>query len=294
MPLLLLLPVLLSGCRADVRPAATDAPTVRRVTDDLERVRELPAEVTRVVSLAPNLTEIVYAVGAGDKLVGVTTYCDYPAEARQVRKVGDTLKPNVENIIALRPQVVFVSTASQLETFAGALEEQGIVIFVTDPASLEGVYRSIQKVGEVLGQDERAGKLVEELRERVAGVEARTKDAPAVRTFVQLDKALYTIGRDSFLTDLLDKAGGVSVTRDLDKPYPKISRETALALDPEAIILSDSPGNTEPNEAFGNSSAVRGGRVHVVDADLISRPGPRIVEALERIARALHPGRFGE
>ena len=146
-----------------------EGPITRVLTDDAGRRVSLRFKVDRVISLAPNLTEIVFAVGGGDRLVGRTTYCDFPAEAKSVAEVGDTLTPNLERIIALKPQVVLISTASQLEIFTQQLQDQNIAVFVTDPHDLEGVFRSIQQVGEILGQKEQAGLLVQKLRERVAG-----------------------------------------------------------------------------------------------------------------------------
>lgn len=264
----------------------------RVVTDDLDRTRTLPDEVTRVVSLAPNLTEIIFAVGAGEKLVGVTTFCNYPEEAKTIQKIGDTLKPNIENIIALKPQVVFVSTASQLEAFTETLEKQGINVFVTNPDSLEDIYNSIERIGEILGKRVKAVELVKTLKNRVSEINTRTGEVEKVKTFVQIDKSLYTIGKESFLTDLIEKAGGISATKDVETAYPKISKETALALNPEVIILSDSPDNNEPNEVFKNSNAVKNGKIFRINADILSRPAPRIVDALEQIARSLHPEVF--
>ncbi len=280
-----------SSCRSGKTQIET-VPASREITDDLGRKISLPNEVTRAVSLAPNLTEIIFAVGAGDKLVGVTSFCNYPEAATKIRKVGDTLKPNIENIIALKPNIVFVSTASQLESFTGTLAKQGIKVFITNPNSLEDIYESIEKVGEVFGKKDKADEVVSNLKERVADIEAKTKDAEKIRTFVQIDKSLYTIGEKSFLTDLIEKAGGVSVTKDVATDYPKISKEKAFALNPAAIILSDSPDNNEPNEVFANSEAVRNGRIFKINADILSRPSPRIVEALEQISKSLHPSEF--
>ncbi len=117
-------------------------------------------------------------------------------------------------------------------------------------------------------------------------------DTEKVRTFVQIDKSPFTIGKSSFLTNLIEKAGGVSVTKDVKEPYFKINNETALELNPEVIILSESPDNNEPNEVFANSEAVKSGKVFKVNADILSRPSPRIVDALEQIAKALHPEKF--
>ncbi len=280
-----------SNCRSEVTPTEKPQAT-REVTDDLGKKIALPTEVKRAVSLAPNLTEIIFAVGAGDKLVGVTSFCNFPEEATKIQKVGDTLKPNIENIIALKPDVVFVSTASQLESFTDTLQKQGIKVFVTNPNSLEDIYKSIETVGEVFGNKEKAVEVINTLKKRVADVEAKTKDVEKIKTFVQIDKSLYTIGKESFLTDLIEKAGGISVTKDVETGYPKISKEKALALNPDVIILSDSPDNNEPNEVFKNSNAVKNSKVYKVNADILSRPAPRIVDALEQIAKSLHPDKF--
>ena len=280
------------GCRNSSRTVAVDT-NVRMMTDDLGRGVKIPAKVERAISLAPNLTEIVFAIGAGDKLVGVTSFCDYPAEARSIQKVSDTLTPNIENIIALKPQVVFVSTASQLESFMQTLDEQNIAVFVTGPDGLDGIYKSIIDVGSILGMETNAQEIVTGLKKRVNFVEYAAAEMERPKVFVQIDKnALYTIGKESFITDIIRRAGGVSATADVGTAYPKLSKETALALRPDVIILSASDGNREPNEVFKNSPAVKNGKVFSVDADLLSRPGPRIIDGLEQIAKDLHPGKF--
>ncbi len=285
---ILLLFLSISACKSTQNTDLATVPT-REITDDLGKKIQLSTKVTRAVSLAPNLTEIVFAIGAGDKLVGVTDYCNFPEETKNIQKIGDTLKPNIENIIALKPQVVLVSTASQLETFTKTLEERGIKVFVTNPSSLEGVYQSIEMVGEIFEAKEKAEELVNNLKKRVAAIEEKTKNAAHPKVFVQIDKSLYTIGKDSFITDLITKAGGNSVTKDLETPYPKLSKETALALNPEVIILSESQSNEEPNDVFKDSAAVKNGNVFKVNADILSRPAPRVVDGLEQIAGYLHP-----
>lgn len=283
---------LLTNCKSENINVPT-APPAREVIDDLNRRVRLPERVTRAVSLAPNLTEITFVVGAGERLVGVTSYCDYPSEAQEIQKIGDTLTPNIENIIALKPQIILVSTASQMENFTRTLDAQNIAYFVTNPNSLDDIYKTIYQIGEIFGENERANQTVDKMKRRVADVETRTTSSTSVKVFVQIDKnSLYTIGKDSFITDLINRAGGESLTKDLTTAYPKISKETALALNPERIILSESENNREPNEVFVNSPAVKNGKVFTVNADLLSRPGPRIVDGLEKIARALHPESF--
>ncbi len=282
----------LANCKSENQSVQIDLPT-REITDDLGKKIKLPAQVERAVSLAPNLTEIAFAIGAGGKLVGVTSYCDYPLEAQEIRRVGDTMNPNIENIIALKPQIVLVSTASQIETFTKTLDEQNIHVFVTNPNSLDDIYKSIFQIGEIFSREDTARQIVDELKRRVAEVEARTSTAKAEKVFLQISKeSLFTVGRDSFITDLIRRAGGVSVTGEISTAYPKISKETALALNPDAIILSNSEDNREPADVFKDSPAVKNGKVFRINADLISRPGPRIVDGLEQMARALHPESF--
>lgn len=282
----------LVNCKNENPQARAEAPT-REMTDDLGRRVKVPAQIERAVSLAPNLTEVVFAVGAGDKLVGVTSFCNYPEEAKKIQKIGDTMTPNIESIIALKPQIVLVSTASQIETFTKTLERQNIAYFVTNPQNLGGIYKSIRQIGEIFGKSEKADEVVKGLEKRVGDVEARTKTAEAVKVFLQISREpLYTIGKDSFMTDLITSAGGVSATGDVATAYPKLSKETALALNPDAVILSESEDNQAPNDAFKNSPAVKNGKVFRINADIISRPAPRIVDALEQIARSLHPEIF--
>jgi len=294
--LILLLLAISFGCNSGAKPAL-DGPVTRELTDDAGRRVSLPARVTRVVSLAPNLTEIVFAVGGGDRLVGRTSYCDYPPEAKSVAEIGDTLHPSLERIIALKPQVVLISTSSQLEVFTQQLQNQSIAVFVTDPHDLEGVFRSIQQVGEMLGQKEQSDLLVTKLRERTSAVEQAVKDKQPVRVFYQVSaEPLYTAGHDAFVTDLMRRAGAASVTANVPGAWPKYSNESALAARPDAIILptggSMGSANSDVTEALRQSPAALQGRVYKINDDYLTRPGPRAIDGLEAMARALHPDAF--
>lgn len=294
--------LLLANALACTRPPKSQSESqgpsaTQQLTDDAGRNVTLPARVERVITLAPNLTEIVFAIGAGDRVVGNTSYCDYPPEAKNVAKVGDTLHPSLERIIALRPQVVLVSTASQLEVFTQQLQSQNIAVFVTDPHDLEGVFKSIEQIGRMLGEDQQAQALVQKLRERTNAVEQAVKREQPVRVFYQVsNEPLYTAGRDAFVTDLMRRAGAVSVTGDVPGAWPKYSNESALAARPDAIILptgaSMGAGNASPAEVLRNSPAVKAGRVYKINDDHLARPGPRAVDGLEEMARALHPEAF--
>ncbi len=285
-----------STCRS-IPQATLDGPVTRTLTDDAGRRVSFPVKVDRVISLAPNLTEIVFAVGGGAQLVGRTSYCDFPAEAKSVAEVGDTLHPSLERVIALKPQVVLISTASQLEVFTQQLQNQDIAVFVTDPHDLDGVFRSIEQVGEILGKKEQAATLVQTLRQRTNTVEQAVKQKQPVRVFYQLSaEPLYTAGHDSFVTDLMRRAGAISVTADLPGAWPKYSSESALAARPDAIILptggSMGSGNSTVTEALRRSPAVLQGRVYKINDDHLVRPGPRAIDGLEEMARALHPDAF--
>lgn len=270
----------------------------REVTDGAGRRVRVPLRPERIITLAPNLTEIVYAVGAGPRLVGNTTFCDYPAEARQVAKVGDTLHPSIERIIALKPQLIFVSTASQLEAFTKQLDEQNIAVYITDPHDLEGVFQSIQVIGELVDEREKAASLVTSLRARAVSTEEKVRNEKPVSVFYQLSaEPLYTAGRDSFITDLVRRAGGVSVTADVPGAWPRYSDESALAARPDVVIMAtgDSMGaqaNAEVAKPLRRSPAVLNNRVYKINGDFLSRPGPRLVDGLEQMARALHPELF--
>lgn len=280
------------GCRSKTDETPTPV-EMRQVTDGLGRTVTVPVKITRAVSLAPSLTENIFAVGAGNRLVGVTTYCNYPEQAKSIQKVGDTITPNLEMIVALKPDVVFVSTASQLEAFKNTLEQNRIAVYVTNPTSVEGVLTDLSKLGDLFGTVDQTTVLLNDLQGRLDEVSRNIAGEKRVSVFVQISKEpLFTIGKESFMTAIVEKAGGRSVTADVETAYPKLSKETALAMDPEFIILSASDDDREPNDAFKNSPAVKNKRVFSVDADLLSRPGSRLVDALEMIARDLHPDKF--
>lgn len=289
--LLLALLALQGACAKEQAPLETTP--MREMTDDLGRKVKIPIKVNRAVSLAPNLTENIFAIGAGDKLVGVTTYCDYPVEAKQIQKIGDTISPNIESIIALKPQIVFVSTASQIQAFTQTLEKNDIQVFVTDPNSLEGITRNLRQMGEIFGTSGRAEELVKDMEARLVAIKEKTSATPPVKVFIQISREpLFTAGQDSFVTEMLGYAGGESVTRIVPTAYPRISKESALALEPEAIIVTAGAGNEEPNDVFKDSPAVKNKRILRVKADLLTRPSPRIVEGLEETAKLLHPDLF--
>ena len=260
----------------------------RTVTDELGRSVKVPAQPQRIVSLAPSITEILFALGAGDRVAGVTSYCDYPQEARQKPPVGDTLKPSVEKMVALKADLVMISTASQVEASFRRLEELGIPVYVSNPRSIDGVIESIDKIGELIDARERAHQLTDELRRRVATVQSRVAETPRPSVLVILGiEPLITAGAGSFINDLINRAGGRSISADDIADYPQYSIETAIARQPEIILLQT--GGNELSERLRQTPAARSNRVYHIDDDLLLRPGPRIVDGLEQLAAKFHP-----
>lgn len=280
---LLMLNSLFLAC--ETRSPVPDGPVSGIFKDDLGREVRIPVPLNRVISLAPSIAEMVFAAGAGDRLIGVTSYCNFPTEAEKIQKVGDTLTPNIESIVALRPQLVLVSTASQLEAFASLLERQQIAVYVLDVKKVNDVPDRLRRLGKIFWTNEPAENAANEFERRVRSVETKVASADGLKVFLQIsNEPLFTIGSESFMTELVERAGGISLSKDISGGYPKISKETALAMDPDVIILSDSDDNREPNTVFSNSKAAKNGRVYKIDADILSRPGPRLADALEQIA----------
>ena len=278
--------MLLAGCRTPA-PVSSSA----SVTDDLGRKVSVSAKPVRIVSLAPSITEILFALGAGDRVAGVTSYCDFPAEARNKPRVGDTIKPDLERIVALKPDLVLISTASQLEDFTRRLEGLNTPAFVTNPRTVEDVFHSIEQIGAIIGESGSAQNLVMQLRARTGQVQARaTGNRPKVLYILQLSP-LITAGSNTFINDLIIKAGGESISGMETADYPQFSRETVIARAPELIVIPKGHGTeilniNEVKEIFKETPAVRKNRLLQIDHDLIDRPGPRLIDGLEELRKA--------
>lgn len=282
----------LAGCStapSPTGPAPRGEPRLLR--DELGREVRVARVPTRIVSLAPSVTESLFALGVGHAVVGATSFCDYPPEAAAVERVGDTVRPSLEKIVAKKPDLVIVSTSSQLERFAESLEEIGIPVWVSNPRSLDGIVLSIERLGDVIGQPEAAARLVSSLRARIGSVVARVANRGRPRVLLILGgQPLITIGANSFVTDLITSAGGDSISDDVSSEYPQYSLETAVARQPEVIFLQ--AGNEPLPMRLKETTAFRDGRVFQLDPALLLRPGPRIVDGLEAMAAKIHPAAF--
>jgi len=278
--------------------AALLAGTASELTlqDDLGRTLTLAAPAARVVSLAPGITESLFAIGAGEELVGVTSYCTYPREAREKRSVGGMISPSVEAITALSPDLVLATVEGNLRDDVLALERIGIPVFITNPRNLEGIRRSITQLGILTGHRLEAQRLTATLREREDSLR-RTAARPPVRTLLILAlHPLVVVGGGTFLDDLLGAAGAKNLGNESAGSYPTISRESVAVGDPEVLILlSDAAADTstllEQYPEWRRLSAVRNGRLVILDADLLSRPGPRALEGLALLHSILRSAR---
>ncbi|MHB1017559.1 MAG: ABC transporter substrate-binding protein [Coriobacteriia bacterium] len=288
----------LAGCAGQTAEEPSAAPTAAfpvTITDDAGREVTIEAKPERIVSLAPANTEIVAELGALDRLVGVTTYCDYPAEVADIEKVGDFVGPNLEAIAALDPDVVLLTTGIQADVVT-QLEALGASVIAIDPQTLDEVYEAIEMVGAVIGETEAAADTVASMQLQIEDIAESVEGAP-VRCFLEIAQdPLFTVGSGTLLNDLIEHAGGENVVTEAG--YVAYSVEQLVQADPTVYLatkgsMSD-PSDIAGRPGFDSLTAVAGDRVYLLDDNLVSRPGPRVAEGIEQIARALHPDGFGD
>ena len=294
--LMMIVALVVAGCSSgdtdtpgeDVNNNPADSAYPLTVTDALGREVTLETKPERVVSLMPSLTEILFALEASDRVVGVTTYCNYPAEALAKDKVGDLFNLNTETILALEPDLVLTGRSDTIAETLSFLEENGIPYIVVDPTSLDEIEASITQVATIIAEEEKGNGLVTQIqadRATMAEKVAAVADADRPNIFVLLDtEYLYTVGEGEFLSEVITAAGGNNIAAGLGKGYPMLSEETFFELDPD-IIICTFPMSEQvlAKESWQDLQAVKNGRVYDVDGDLVSRPGPRIVSGLEEL-----------
>lgn len=295
---ILLLTGAISSCRTPANNSSGDSSAssqnLQTFTDGVGRKVTLRAAPQRIISLAPAVTEVLFALGLGERVIGVTSYCDFPAEAKTKEKVGDTLQPSLERIVALKPDLVVLTTASQLEKLTRQLDELHIPAFATNPRNIREVIVSIEELGAVTGTTKRAAEISAELNRRLSVIEERTRNLSKPRVLYALQAApLITAGRNTFINDLITLAGGESISADEQTLYPQFSREAVIARAPDIIIIQDTHGEEKADETivrrdFAVTPAIRNNRIVRVNPDLTARPGPRIIEGLEKLTADLH------
>jgi len=277
--------------------AAQNSSAGRVVIDGYGRKVTIPAQVNRIVSLAPNLTETVYALGLGDKLAGDTNDCDKPPAAKSKPHVGQEEDPSLEAIVALRPDLVLASSVDTAQT-VDALARLGIPVYTTNPQTVLQTLESVQQIADMAGAQQQGQALVAQLRQRLDALQARLADRPLAHVlFVIWDDPLMSIGQHTFIADALRWAGAESVVLS-QQDWPQISMEEVLRLQPEYIVWAahlegsqQQLENLRARPVWRDLDAVEDG--HVVDvSEEALRPAPGLVDVIEELAHEMHPNAF--
>ncbi|MEW6522311.1 MAG: cobalamin-binding protein [Bacillota bacterium] len=301
--LVVMLVASLSGCNWFSQTSATPTPAPApppspwplAVTDRSGQQVTIAAQPGRIISMAPNLTEILFALNLGSKVVGRTSFCNHPPEAAAIPSVGDEWSPNYELIAGLKPDLVLAVGTAESKIVVES-RRLGLTTVVTQSATIEEVFEDIVLVGKVAGATQAAEQLVDTLRGRYHAIKEKTRDAkdrPSVFWVIDID--LWTVGPGTFMDHLTTVAGGVNVAASEGFAYLQYSMEALLAKDPDVIIVAvpkDEYPKLQAKPGWDQLSAVKNQRVLFPDPDVVSRPGPRIVDGLELVARGLHPQLF--
>ena len=266
------------------------------VTDQLGRKVLIPENPQRIISLAPNITEIIFALNRENLLKGVTLHCDYPVEAKKLPRVGSYVGLDLEKIISLKPDLCIAIKDGNPKSVIDRLESFGIPVYAVDPRNLDSVMETILSIGGLLGAGERADILIRNMRSRIGHVQnlvAAVSHRPGV--FFQIGTApVVSVGTRTYIHELITLAGGVNVTAG-DTPYPRFSREQLIALSPDVVIITSMTGSDAFEQVLAEWNkwpqiqAVRNKRIYMADSDLFDRASPRLIEGLEVLVKLIHP-----
>lgn len=297
----------LAGCGPSPTPMPTAGPETATpesaafpitVIDDAGDEVAIAAEPQRIISLAPSFTEILFALGLGDRVVGVTTFCDYPEEAVAKEKIGSFADIDLEKVVGLDPDLVLASSL-HAQAVAPALRERGLTVALYEATDIATTLAQIETFGALTGRAAEAAELKASIQaqlDEVAATLAKATGKP--RVFWELDAMLYTAGEESFSDGLITLAGGDNIGTRLPGEWPQFNLEALIEADPEVIVLADHgfgemAETVQARPGWGGITAVKDGRIiEVEDINLISRPGPRVGEAVEYLAREFHPELF--
>ncbi len=263
--------------------------------DSLGREVTLSGIPKRIIPLAPSLTEILYYLGLGDKVAGVTEYSYYPPDAREKPSVGSYVDPNIEKIISLSPDLVIGTKDGNLPNSVYLLEQARIPVYVVNPRNVRDSLSTIDEIGSLCGVSDRAHQLVQDLYKRLEAVQNTVASGERPLVFIQINSSpIMTVNKDTFLHDLIRLAGGTNMTAGEPNTYPRISIEEVIRKKPDIIIIAtmgkqgEFEGAREEWMKWKSIPAVRNNRVYLIDADIINRPSQRIIDGLEAMARLIH------
>ena len=271
----------------------------RSFVDDAGHRIYLAKPPARIVSLAPSITEMLFSLELDEQIVGVTEFCDYPPAAKSKSKVGYA-NPSVEAIIALRPELVLAPRDFLRPDLQLKLEQLKIPLFVLNANTLEDIPLQIHTLGKMFEKSSTASAVTQVMRQRMADIRHKVEPRPTKRVLYVLNsQPLITVGPGSFIHQMIGVAGGVNIAAQASEAYPRLSMETVLKEDPEVLIFPSGEVETVPRSEqqqwrrWDSLSAVKHQRFHEVPSSLLNRPGPRVVDGLEQLARAIHPEVFG-
>ncbi len=281
-----------SGSTASSSPSAAAAGPIT-VTDDSGTEVTLDQAAAKIVSLAPANTEIAYAIGAGDKMVAGTSYDDYPEEAKTLPKIGDFANPNIEKIASYSPDLVLAAGGIQ-DKLRSKLEALGMKVYVVDPKTYDGTIATIENVGKLAGTEATAAAVADKMTVARQEVQAKVGDLPKATTFLEIySKPLMTAGSGTFIDDMITIAGGENIGAQAGSGFPNFSTEVLVKDDPQVYIADSgsmsAPGDITKRAGFSELTAVKDGKVYVIEDSIIARPGPRLAEGLQKLAEMIHP-----
>lgn len=305
---LMLLSILVACTSAPIEEpeSPVEVPTFPvEMTDQAGRVVRIEKIPEKIISLAPSNTEIVYALGLEDRLVGVTEYCDYPEAAKEKPLIGGFSTVDIEKVVEIQPDLILATNIHKDEVLP-QLERLGLTVLTLDPKTVDEIPEAINLIGWFTGKKEEASHLVTEMENRIKAVTDKTLALPEAQRpavfYILWHDPLRTVNAEARIHELIVKSGGMNIAEDLEGDYPTMSLEAVLMANPQVIIAGSGHGTgenlpfqfalTEPRLA--EVEARRNGRVYEIDADLTSRPAPRIVDGLEKLAEFIHPELFGE
>ena len=268
------------------------------LTDDLGREVDISSVPERIVSISPACTEIIFALGLEDKVVGVTEYCDYPEEAKSKPKIGTFSTPNVEVIVNAEPDLVLATGGVQQEVLT-KMEDLGLTVYAVDPKTLDQTVKSIEKVGSITGTEKKASEVAKDMEERAAEInqqvderESSGEAKPKVFYEIYYENNAWTAGKDSIISNLISLAGGNNVGDVDSSDYYEFSLERIIQENPDVYLISSgsmsNPGDVTQRPSWDQIKAVRDGKVFMIEEDIVYRTGPRLIDGLESIFEALN------
>lgn len=273
--------------------------SARQVTDGIRRQIHVPDDPVRVVALAPSITEIIFALGQEHRLVGVSQFSDFPPEALRLPHVGSYIKPDLERIISLNPDICIAVKDGNPRAVADRLESFRIPVYAVDPLDLGAVMTMVLQIGDLLNAGDQAQIIVTGMKSRIDGVREllkKTEQRPGV--FFQIGfSPIVSVGKGTFIHELIQMAGGRNLCADYAS-YPRLSREQVVALLPDVLVITTMHRNVSVDQVkaewagWSQIPAVRDSRIAVVDSNIFDRPTPRQVDALEQLVRIIHPKLF--